>query len=56
LLGIDPVYTRIAQRQSDQLVFVANTAAAAAAFGWTPEVAKEEGLAQMMEWVRRSSE
>lgn len=44
-------FERLPWRASDQKVFVADTRAAQAAFGWTPRVGCEEGLRRMVEWV-----
>ncbi len=38
-------------RTSDQKVFVADTRAAQAAFGWSPQVSPEAGLLRMVQWV-----
>ncbi len=45
-------FERLPWRASDQKVFVADTRAAAAAFGWAPRVGCDEGLRRMVEWVR----
>ena len=44
-------FERLPWRSSDQKVFVADTRAAQAAFGWTPRVAQEDGLRRMVAWV-----
>jgi CDP-paratose 2-epimerase len=51
LTGQRADFERLPWRQSDQKVFVADTRAAARAFGWEPRVAPEEGLRRMVEWV-----
>jgi CDP-paratose 2-epimerase len=51
LTGQEPRFERLPWRASDQKVFVASCAAAAAAFGWTPRVSRREGLARMLRWV-----
>jgi CDP-paratose 2-epimerase len=45
-------FERLPWRASDQRVFVADTRAAQAAFGWAPRVGCDEGLGRMVEWVR----
>lgn len=44
-------FERLPWRASDQRVFVADTRAAQAAFGWSPRVGCEEGLRRMVAWV-----
>jgi CDP-paratose 2-epimerase len=39
-------------RPGDQKVFVANVARAAARLGWQPEVSPDEGIRDLVEWVR----
>jgi CDP-paratose 2-epimerase len=39
-------------RQSDQRVFVANTAKAEKYFGWKPEISSEAGLRKMIQWIK----
>jgi CDP-paratose 2-epimerase len=50
-LGIKLHYDRLPPRESDQKVFVADVAKAGAVFGWQPQVDKESGLRQMIDWV-----
>lgn len=45
-------FERLPWRASDQKVFVADTRAAQAAFGWAPKVGCDEGLRRMVAWVR----
>jgi len=52
LTGKKADFERLPWRASDQKVFVADTRAARAAFGWAPKVGFEEGLKRMVEWVR----
>ena len=52
-LGIEIVYERLPPRASDQKVFVADGARAAADFGFAPEVGVSAGLDRMLEWLRR---
>jgi len=51
LTGNAPRYTRLPARASDQRVFIADTRAALAAFGWRPTVGRMEGLAKMLRWL-----
>jgi CDP-paratose 2-epimerase len=44
-------FERLPWRSSDQKVFVADTRAAQAAFGWAPRVTQEDGLRRMVAWV-----
>jgi CDP-paratose 2-epimerase len=48
-------FERLPWRASDQKVFVADTRAARAAFGFAPRVGWEEGLTRMVAWVRSRS-
>lgn len=50
-LGIQLQYTRLPERQSDQKVFVANTAKARTMLGWQPTISREAGVRAMMQWV-----
>ena len=52
-LGLEIVYERLAPRASDQKVFVADGARAAADFGFSPQVGVSAGLDRMLEWLRR---
>jgi CDP-paratose 2-epimerase len=45
-------YDHLESRPGDQKVFVANTALAAHDFGWSPQVSKEVGITQMLDWCR----
>ncbi len=45
-----------AWRPGDQLVYVSNCAKAKEAFGWEPQVGKEEGIARLWHWVRENPE
>ena len=50
-LGTRLAYKRLPWRQSDQRVFVADTAKMARLSGWTPRVTVDQGLRNMIEWV-----
>lgn len=52
ILGIKMEYTQLPPRQSDQKVFVADTAKIYRAIGWQPKVSAREGVEAMVEWVR----
>ena len=52
LLGIRLNFTHKEWRHEDQRFFVANNSKIRAATGWTPQVAREEGVAKTLEWMR----
>ncbi|WP_257265042.1 GDP-mannose 4,6-dehydratase [Endozoicomonas sp. ONNA2] len=47
-------YKRIAERESDQKVFVADIAKASEMIGWVPKVSSEDGVRNMFDWVRNN--
>ena len=49
--GIKLEYTKLAPRESDQRVFVADLAKAKKLIGWEPKVSARNGVKQMFEWV-----
>lgn len=49
--GVRLSFRRLPWRESDQRVFVADTAKAAERFGWEPRIGLDEGLDVMIEWV-----
>ena len=51
LLGIKMDYKRIQERESDQLVFVADNSKIINASGWRPVVKTRDGIAQYMNWL-----
>lgn len=51
-LEITMEYTQLPPRESDQLVFVADTSKAKRLIGWEPKVSKEEGIRNMIKWIR----
>lgn len=51
-LNIKMEYTQLPVRESDQKVFVADTAKICSKIGWKPQVTAEEGILAMVEWVR----
>jgi CDP-paratose 2-epimerase len=55
MLGVELAYDRLPVRQSDQRVFVADTAKATRLMGWRPQVSKEAGLKLMIEWVKKNN-
>lgn len=44
-------YTKLAPRDSDQRVFVADLAKAKAVVGWAPKVSARDGVRRMMAWI-----
>jgi CDP-paratose 2-epimerase len=50
--GVKPAFA--AWRPSDQKVFYCDLSAAQSTFGWEPKVTLEEGLAELLDWTRRS--
>jgi len=50
-LGVKLNYTRLAPRESDQKVFVADISKAGALLGWKPLVDKRAGVKRMIAWV-----
>jgi CDP-paratose 2-epimerase len=44
-------FRRLPWRESDQKVFVADTARAESAFGWRPVVGATAGIRKMIEWM-----
>lgn len=53
MLGIKLCYTQLPPRQSDQKVFVADIGKIEKAIGWHPQVSAREGVAAMVEWVKK---
>ncbi len=51
-LSIQLSYTQLPWRQSDQKVFVANIEKAKQLLDWKPKIGKNEGLLNMIHWVR----
>jgi CDP-paratose 2-epimerase len=49
-------FEKIARRQSDQDFFVADISKAQRLLGWSPEVTREHGIQQMLEWTAQSIE
>lgn len=50
-LGVTLRYQSLPWRQSDQKVFVADTARAESTFGWRPTVGAPDGIRKMIEWI-----
>ncbi len=50
-LSIKLNYTKLAPRESDQKVFVADLTKANEFFEWMPKVSSEEGITKMLAWV-----
>lgn len=53
MLGIEMQYTKLPSRQSDQKVFVADIKKIRDRIGWVPNVSAREGIASMIDWVKR---
>jgi CDP-paratose 2-epimerase len=51
-LNIKMNYRKIAWRESDQKVFVADIAKAKSLIGWEPVVSKEDGIRLMVDWLQ----
>lgn len=49
--GEELVYTKLAPRESDQRLFVADIAKAKKLIGWEPQVSARDGVQRMFEWV-----
>ena len=49
--GVKLRYTKLAPRESDQRVFVADLAKAKKLIGWEPRVSAQDGVKRMLEWV-----
>jgi CDP-paratose 2-epimerase len=56
LTGTKLGYTKLPVRESDQKVFIADISSATKALGWNPMVAKENGVADALEWIKRNYE
>jgi CDP-paratose 2-epimerase len=54
ILGVELRYSRLAPRQSDQRVFVADISKARKVLGWQPAVSAPQGVAQMCDWLSGS--
>lgn len=52
-LNIKMEYTQLPWRESDQKVFVADIAKANQIIGWQPQVSKEQGLDNMLDWLQK---
>lgn len=49
--GVKLAYTKLASRESDQRVFVADLAKVKKLIGWEPKVTARDGVKRMLEWV-----
>ena len=52
IVGCTLRWTHIAERESDQRVFVADLRRVQTSLAWTPRVGKREGVRRMVDWVR----
>jgi CDP-paratose 2-epimerase len=50
-VGTHLQFLKLAPRESDQKVFVADISSICGAIGWTPLVSKKAGIKRMLEWV-----
>lgn len=55
LLGVSLEYRQLPPRESDQRVFVADISKANRLLSWAPQVAPEEGVRSMLEWLEKQS-
>jgi CDP-paratose 2-epimerase len=55
IVGVEPAFTQLPVRQSDQRVFIADIGKAARLLGWTPRVSAFEGVSRMIEWTDASA-
>lgn len=53
LLGIELQYDKLAPRESDQKVFIADMQKIQSCIGWTPKVSAREGVQRMLDWVKQ---
>jgi len=51
MMDIDMEYTNRPWRISDQKVFIADSTKAEKLLGWKPEIQKQDGIKQMIEWI-----
>jgi CDP-paratose 2-epimerase len=56
LLGVSPRYRSIDWRHEDQRFFVADNSKIERMLGWRPKIAREEGIAMAMGWIRSMEE
>lgn len=49
--GVNLSYTKLAPRESDQRVFVADIAKAKSIVGWVPMISARDGVKRMLEWI-----
>jgi len=53
-LNLEPKYTRLPPRESDQKFFVADIRVIKNAIGWNPHVGKEQGIMKMIQWFNQN--
>ena len=53
-LNITMDFTRLPERESDQLFFVANNEMISSLTNWEPAISKRDGIVRMIEWLDRS--
>lgn len=54
-VDVELSYTRLAPRESDQRVFVADITKASERIGWNPKVTARDGVQRMLGWIRDSN-
>lgn len=52
-LDIKMIYTKLASRKSDQKVFVADISKVKKLIEWEPNISKEDGIKQMIKWIKK---
>lgn len=53
-LNISMKYLKLTSRESDQLVFVANSKKIKSLIPWTPKISKEEGIKEVINWIENN--
>lgn len=53
-LKIKMTYTQLPSRESDQLVFVADTKKIRSLIAWNPKITKEKGVLEIINWVEKN--
>jgi CDP-paratose 2-epimerase len=51
-LDIEMTFTRLPERESDQLVFVADNSLIYEKTSWLPKITSEEGILKMINWLK----
>ena len=53
-LKIKMRYSQLPSRESDQLVFVANTTKIKSLTNWKPKISKEKGIREIINWMEKN--